>query len=76
VSFFNNDLSGSPCFINFSVIAVTHDNVAVADGMNFVNSFFITDLIKSGEEFRKKRNDFSLVLNVVTKLGEANHVSE
>ena len=72
----NDNLSGSFILINFAIVAVSHDYVAVTNSMNFVNSLFLTDLIESREQFREERDNLSLVLYVIAELCESNHVCE
>jgi hypothetical protein len=58
------------------VACIAHKDVAISDGVHFVNFVLDAQLIKPGEQFGEKFDDLPWIFHAVAELCEAHHVSK
>lgn len=76
VGFVQNDVHvGLPPAL-FNSAVVPHDDVAVPDGVHFVDLVLLAELVESREHLRKQVDDVSRILGVLAEGRELDHVGE
>jgi hypothetical protein len=72
---FLDDVGQGPLgFVDAAVVA--HDDVAVPDGVNLVDSVLVAELIESREKLRQEVHDLPWILGVLAESCELDHICE
>jgi len=58
------------------VTSVSQNDIAVSNGMYFVDLVLYAELVEASEKFGEKLHYFLGIFDIVTELSESNHVSE
>lgn len=56
--------------------SVSQNDIAVSNGMYFVDLVLYAELVEASEKFGEKLHYFLGIFDIVTELSESNHVSE
>jgi len=74
MGFIQNNIHIGLSPILFDSAIISHNNVAITNGVNFIDLILLAKLVKSREHFRKQINNISWILRVLTECRKLDHI--